>query len=383
MRKLDVDALKRACHGQWPHILAALGGLAEAERHFGSTKHTQCPFPERHEQSGGRNKFRLYQGRGSDYTGSAICTCGSWGDGIELLMDLNGWQFPEAVRAINDYLNDPLGLNERSPVAPKPQRSAVVDEAAAEARREQRRRRDELRLARIRKAWGEGVAVTDVSAEPLRRYLATRRIPPKVLEHVDGTEVRFHPALAFHTDEGKRWGTFPALLALLRDAHGKACTLHRTYLSTDGGKAAVPDGETAKKVMAYPSTWRVSGGAIRLSRAGRILGLTEGIETALAVRAATGIPVWATYSADMLKQLDLAQLEGVKLLLIWADKDASRTGQDVALALKARAWKHNIRCQVLLPDMPLSGKSVDWNNVLEREGIAGFPSELEILGGGQ
>ena len=379
--RLDIELLKRAALGQWPQILAALGGLSDASSNFPTSKHSQCPFPERHARSGGKNKFRLWQPNGEEYRGQAICSCGTWSDGIALLQDLNGWSFIDCVKEINQYLGDPLqiGSHQGSKALPRP--AHVVDEQAVAKERERIAKRDRRRQDALNRVWCEAIEVTDPQAEPLRRYLAKRHIPPAVLGAVQDTEVRFHPNLEYLSASGERWGHFPALLAIVRDPAGLPVTLHRTYLSVDGGKAAVPQGEAVKKLMSYPSTRQLAGGSIRLFRPSPMLGITEGIETALAVQAATGVPTWASYSANMLEKLDLGQLDGVRQLLIWADKDASETGQRVARELKAKAWRYNMKCRVLLPEAAIEGKGIDWNDVLATEGEAGFPEEL--LSGGE
>lgn len=383
--KIDTVALKRSANNRWPAVLSSLGGLRDAADAFGSTKHVDCPFPARHTRSGGKKKFRLYGSRGSDYAGGAICTCGSWSDGIAVLMDINGWSFTRTCQEINEYLGDPLGSGNgpKDQTPPRPC-EPTPEELAEQARQDaERKRKDERLLTKLRETWDAGLPVTSPEAEPLRRYLASRGIPPSVLGKVSPTEVRFHPNLVYLTKEFKVWGEFPALLSLLRDKDGNPRTLHRTYLSHDGGKAALPNDseEMAKKLMPYPSVWTVAGGAIQLFEPTAILSVTEGIETALAVRAATGTPVWPTYSASMLKNLDMDQIPDVALLLIWADKDRSGTGQNDAAALKQRAWEAGKRCQVLLPDAEIHGKGVDWNDVLETEGLSGFPDEMDILGG--
>jgi phage/plasmid primase-like uncharacterized protein len=373
---IDVEHLKRAAQGRWPTILATLGGLSEAAANFPSAKHSQCPFPHRHHTSGGKRKFRLWQPNGETYQGQAICSCATWGDGIHLLRDLTGWTFVQCVEEINAYLGDPLDLGHHTPIE-KHGRPSTLTEAQADAKQcELTARRDAYRKRLLNTVWEGGLAVTDPAAEPLRRYLATRGIPPAVLESVQGDELRFHPRLEFRTNEGRCWGHFPALIATVRDAEGNPVTLHRTYLSSDGGKASVPDGEAVKKIMSYPSTRQISGGAIQLFPTRPLMGITEGIETALAVYAATGVPVWASYSANMLEKLDLSRLDGVRQLLIWADKDASETGERVARELKAKAWRYNMKCRVLLPEAAITGKGIDWNDVLACEGEAGFPEEL-------
>jgi hypothetical protein len=119
--------------------------------------------------------------------------------------------------------------------------------------------------------------------------------------------VRFHPTLPRwsrdHNDRPICLGRFPAMLALVSDTDGRPLTLHRSYLRCDGlGKAPVPP---PKNLMAHAQSTPLSGAAIRLvaadTSAHGALGVAEGIETALAVQAMTGLPVWACVSATLLQ----------------------------------------------------------------------------------
>ena len=66
-----------------------------------------------------------------------------------------------------------------------------------------------------------------------------------------------------------------------------------------------------------------NGGAIQLDAAAETLAVAEGIETALAVRVATGLPVWATSSAGVMARL-IVPAE-VHLVVICADHDQAGT----------------------------------------------------------
>ncbi len=94
--------------------------------------------------------------------------------------------------------------------------------------------------------------------------------------------LRYHDALK-HGPTGLR---FPALVAGVTSGTGKLVAIHRTFLKHNGGgKAAVSDPK-----MALGS---LEDGAVRLGRADKVLGLAEGIETALSAQQLFDISVWA------------------------------------------------------------------------------------------
>ena len=71
-----------------------------------------------------------------------------------------------------------------------------------------------------------------------------------------------------------------------------------------------------------------------------VLGVAEGIGTALAVHCATGMPVWSTINTTMLEGFEIP--EGVEMVIVWADKDRSEAGQRSAQVLKTRLWAAGI-----------------------------------------
>src|SRR5262245_62488642 len=89
--------------------------------------------------------------------------------------------------------------------------------------------------------------------------------------------------------------------------------IHRTFLGPDGAKL--------ERKMLGPR------GVVRLSpdvdvTAG--LGVTEGIEDAIAVMLSAWRPVWAATSADAISKVPV--LAGVQALTIFADADAAGLG---------------------------------------------------------
>ena len=117
--------------------------------------------------------------------------------------------------------------------------------------------------------------------------------------------------------------------------------------------------------MRPPLAKALTGGAIRLADPGGRLAVTEGIETALAVREATGIPAWATGNAHLLETKDRPSRQ-----------HPLGHGQEAARNLVTRLWAMGIRAGAIAPaiDIPEGRKGVDWLDVFNHLGTAGFPA---------
>lgn len=385
----------------WPDILEKLGGLHKPVQTLGRGKHHDCPFPMRHNKSKGKNKFRLKAAKDSVFYGGAICSCGFWGNGYDLLMDLNGWSFPEALDAINNYLGDPCLAQDKKKLRENPndieRKKALRVKAEAERikrneeaiiriekNKKETARKDEFFVNLLSKTWSEGVSVLDPLARPLWSYLENRGISPNVLTICQ--EQRFHPSCQYYSDEGELLGEYPCVLSLFRDAASKPITIHRIYLTPEGVKLSLKDEESAKKLMPYPSFVDPFGGAIQMVKPNdklRIHGVGEGIETCWAATSATGIPTWPCFSDWYLGNFDFSILhKDIDLLLVWVDKDLSLAGEKAAKKLKKRCWDAGLACQTMLPPMPIpeNAKSIDWNDVLRYHGREAFPKpNLDLI----
>jgi putative DNA primase/helicase len=106
---------------------------------------------------------------------------------------------------------------------------------------------------------------------------------------------------------------------------------------------------------------------VRLGPTKPILGIAEGIETALAVRKATGMTVWSAISCTLMERFEPP--EDTKQVFIWGDLDKNCAGQKAAEALRKRLEANGIEATVLLP--PNIG--MDWLDVLNQMGKGGFP----------
>ena len=109
------------------------------------------------------------------------------------------------------------------------------------------------------------------------------------------------------------------------------------------------------------------GAAIRLAPAGDVLGIAEGIETALSATALFGVPCWAAVSAGMLAAWQPPS--EAKRIIIFGDNDPSYAGQAAAYALARRLGSMQARVEVQIP----AKVGTDWNDVhqLRQQQLAG------------
>lgn len=302
---------KTDTQGQWRTVFLALG---VTERQLDG-KGRPCPICKE-----GRDRFTFDDKEGH---GTWICRkCGA-GNGLKLVQRLTG---VDDYRAAMDKVRSILRGAPRR-VGPKSKKSPDARMAAT--------------------IWNETKAVA--TGDPVHLYLQHRGLR---IEAADvPKDLRLHEALPYY-DEGKRIGTYPAMLALVRDLGGKAVTVNRHYLTREGRKAPVPE---AKKIA---SAFEL--GAVRLGPAqpDRPLGIAEGVGTALAARELFGIPVWSAVDAGHLERW--LPPEGVGDVVVLGDTDASFTGQAAAFNLAKRLVARGTRVRVVMP----RAKDTDWLDVL-------------------
>jgi len=326
--------LKNACAGQWSTIMGALSSIDISDAIARSGKHVVCPFG--HSKL---KKFRVF--KDFDTTGGAICvdSCGSWPDGFSWLSHANGWDRKTACREVATYLRERGQLGDkrvvplRKPVAEKPT-TFLINPSRASA---------------IEKVWKESSTIGGTIGE---KYLRDRGITADL---PSASNVRYHPALSYwDEDTEQEAGVFPAIVSIVRSAEaGHPLTIHRTYLDPKGGKANV---SAPKKLMAVAIDGSISrlGAAIRLfDLDGPYLAITEGMETAMAIRSANPtIPVWAAYSAGVMTNFQPPK--SVKGIYIFGDLDSSGTGQIASAKLALQMEKLGIKTRIYLPEQAVS-----------------------------
>jgi len=205
---------------------------------------------------------------------------------------------------------------------------------------------------RLKRVWCQGRPITP--EDGAGRYLRRRGLWQPPLPAV----LRFHPALPYHydRDEHRKSTLHPALIAAIQGPDGRVVSLHRIYLTPDGHKADVP---APKKFMSPPTT--LKGAAIRLDQATHELAITEGLETALAVRLSTGMPTWSALSAGGMETLWVPETAG--LVVIGADHDVHGKGEEAARKLSVRLLENRHQVKILKPQMP----GADWADGLAQE----------------
>jgi len=400
----DASKVKEAASGHWLEIFAYLAydQLDEALRKPGS--HVTCPIHSTSSKKGRGDGFRFFKKDVVD-TGGGVCnTCGTFNNGLDLLIWLKGWDFRETLSRVAEFLNVEPEIkqnNERS------QRSAPVSGSSSSKVRTQPETRavvplnqptpekmEEIKLLQekmaqqvgwsssnahksIERVWSESISLDGGLPGPLLRYLKHRGVLLRRDMFTIGDNVRFHQALPYHEDDDDGntivVGKFPAMITAIRGLDGDIITLHRTYLTTRGKKAKV---ECHRKMMSVPDDKCVVGAAIQLGGLPKdgVIGVAEGLETALSPMRVYGIPTWSCVSTAIMK--GFIPPAGVHTVIGWEDKDRSLAGQTAMEALKQRLEQQNIRFirMAIRRPIPKGKKSVDWNDVLVNEGVIGFPA---------
>lgn len=279
--------------GRWPQIIAALVG-----EQYTDGKHHPCPLGH------GTDCFRFSNVNGR---GNYFCKCSDGSaDGFELLQCVHRTDFKGAAKLVEDVIG-PRPRDENP--APRPQSFA------------ERLRSQATRAPRSRYLEGRGLTV-----------------PPGL---------QWHSALEYHA-EGQLVGKFPAMLAPVTRA-GVFLTFHVTYLA-NGEKAPV---DPCRKILPGPG---LKGAAVELYPPGAVLGIAEGIETAIAAHMLFHIPVWSCLNTSLMKSW--RPPEGVERVIVFGDHDDNFAGQAAAYAL-AHRLHGELEVEVRFPHEP-----GDWNDAL-------------------
>lgn len=330
--RLDADEVKRRAIGRWDMILRILAPEIQ-DALDNPKKHFKCPV------HGGKDGFRVFKDVAD--TGGTVCnTCGIMPDGFATLRWLRNWSFPEILREVDAVLGG------YSPVTLPAVKVKKPDPA------EQQKKNAELREY-IKRIWSESIPMMADGARPVRSYLAGRGLTVDEDIYV----IRMHPSLPYLDEDGNFVARFPAMIARVAAPDNTRITLHRTYLTEEGRKAPV---DNPKKLLSYPDDLNMQGAAIRLARPMPVLGIAEGIETALAVTELFEIPCWAAINATLLGGFEPPP--ETLWVMVFADKDVSGAGERAADSLWEKLRQRNVKVTIHYPplEVPPGDKGVDW-----------------------
>jgi putative DNA primase/helicase len=313
---LRADDIHARIGAAWPSVLSQLG---IGEEFLRPKKSGPCPA------CGGRDRY-TFDNR--HLRGDFICRGCSpkSGSGFDLLMRVYGWTYSEARRNVVEAAG--LAGEPRTPTRLAPAVAQVPEGPATPS-------------DKVRGIVRSACPVSD--CPDVVTYLDSRRLWPLPA----GCTLRAHPSLEYW-HEGER-SRFAGLVAEVRDVNGVLVTAHVTYLQ-DGKK--IP-GDTPRKMLG--KTTGREGCAVQLMPAADVLGIAEGIETALSAAALHEVPVWAALNTSLLAKFEPPTC--VKLLHIYADGD--RAGLEAAGRLMQRL-QDRVRFDLHVPPTPFD----DFNDQL-------------------
>lgn len=299
---------KEAARGSWRSILLALG----MDEKFINGRNGPCPC------CGGTDRWQWVNDEGH---GGGVCRqCGGKADGIHLVAQWRDIGWKDAAALVD-------GIIGNEAVKADPVRRELTPE--------------EMRV-RCRKVLSLCKRVR--KGDVVDRYLAAR-----------GIDMTDYPA-TLATAEALPYdahASHPAMVAVITAPCGENVSLHRTFLQGTGKLPA----DDCRKVMPGKIA---KGSAVRLFPLGTaddVLGVAEGIETALSASALFGIPVWAVLNTSMMRTFQPPA--GIREVAIMSDNDVNGAGQAADDALRQRlSATHAVT--VHLP--PTVG--TDWNDEL-------------------
>lgn len=344
-------------NGGWESVYSKYSGLSNAMK--GYPKQVACPFSNK-----GKTKFRLYQdwnstggGYHEDYQ--------SIPGGIDIIALMENCSKGEALDIIIDICGGKLEQISNKFI------EKVTTVTTGLSANEKQERRTKLREVRLN-------AKSASSSLPVHVYLRGRGLK--------GDMSKLPTALGFAKELW--WGDGKskpikacAMLGLITDVNNKAVSIHRTFLNPSHfGKLDV---ENSKMMMKSPTS--ISGCSIKLDQpmpfdGEVVLGIGEGMETTLAIREATRLPMWSTMSSTLMAKVNVPAY--VTCVFIFQDKDKKNeslskgeAGQKAANELAQKLRNEGKTVYILSPedDIPDGAKSIDFLDVYNEHGEDGFP----------
>ena len=340
--------------GGWGRVYQTYNSLFHAYQRPG--KEFPCPLT-----GDGKTKFSFFK-KGIDVTGGAFHRdFGAMPDGIDVIAWFEGVSKSKAMDIIIDICGGDRTVSRKSIGEVNQQRAChnVEHIEPKEAKR---------RAGTIKKIWSGATRIKGTIAE---KYLRQRGLVGNADSWHD---LYFHPSLSYKEDDSSPWIKLPGMLAVVRNKDLKPVTLHRTFLRPDGSDKA----DVGRKKMLLAQPRPLDGAAIYLdlpvqTPMGQLIGASEGIETGLSVREATGCPMIVGISDRIMEKLHFG--DDVSTIIDWADLEPSGAGLRAANTLK-EIWEPKGKQVVVEAPFFLKRDKADWNDVYCEFGAQGFDFKL-------
>lgn len=276
------------CQGKWLDIFKFYG-----LPHVQSLGHVECPLC-------GKKNFRIDNKQGS---GSYICTC-SAGYGFTLLQEVTGREFKDLAKEIDKEFGN------YTPEIPRYTFNSTKEFIPS-------------KQVRILKRF---CSIGRIENTPVAEYLNSRGIYVLPTSNVKFSKSEYDKATS---------RSYQAMYCIATDDNMNIIYVHKTFLE-HGRKAKIDSNKKIYSALDNKHHCDECGNtsshscAIRLFEHGDMLGIAEGIETALAATQLSKIPCWAAMNTAILKIFKAPK--GVKTLVIFADNDRHGAGLAAAFA---------------------------------------------------
>ena len=211
---------------------------------------------------------------------------------------------------------------------------------------------DDSKILFLQKQFNESKLLNDEISNPASAYFDNRG-----LVIPNSPEIRFCAGVDYYDSEKNFRGKHPAIVSRLRDANKNHVCSHYVFIDNKGSKITF---NPVKKLAG-----KAKGATLILNGLNfQEIAVAEGLETALAIHQATGLTTYVCFSANGVK--DFCCPSEVTKLHIFADQDASRTGERVSKILAKRESSKKRQVFVHIPDKALlnGSKSVDFLDLL-------------------
>lgn len=306
---------------------------------------------------------------------------------FKLMMKMENISFDAALEKVGTYLGSVRtgvirkGSGDAAPLTAEQKAAAAAARKKAEAMEAKARAEHAVSLKKASEAISRQlehcVSLYSGQADEVWQYFSSRGLGMlKSAPESLFSNVAYSPRTPYY-DGNRLIGYYGAIVSKITTGDGKLWSLHRTFLF-NGAKAPV---SCPKKVMTPQLD---AEGQCRIIRLGDVpshgvLGIAEGIETALSAHVGMRIPVWACVSASFMPQF--VPPEGVHTVLIFADADLNGAGQTAARKLCGKLKAQGLNAFIVMPKsgIPEGSKGIDWNDELRAKGVFAFPDPFNTM----